>query len=164
MSLSFCPFFYVLVLLYVQLKLYPLSYYSFILLFYYSIIIYMLYYMCCDGLGVSAKGSLSRGQWIESSLNQFLLKTTGVNSGLGKGIWSEKFRHCGKIPSMGIGTRPEKIPVCWEISLSGRKKVFRCMDHLVLRHPSYRRGFTYPFSFSVTLLNVFMCLDKHACF
>jgi hypothetical protein len=27
-----------------------------------------------------------------------------------------------------------------------RKKVFRCMDHLVLRHPSYMRGFTYLFS------------------
>jgi hypothetical protein len=28
------------------------------------------------------------------------------------------------------------------------KKVFRCMDHLVLRHPSYMRGFTFPFSLS----------------
>ncbi len=50
---------------------------------------------------------------------------------------------------MGIGKRSEKILLWWEISLSGRKKVFRCMDHLVLRHPSYMRGFTYPFSLSV---------------
>jgi hypothetical protein len=42
-----------------------------------------------------------------------------------------------------------KIPTWWENSLSGRKKVFRCMDYLVLRHPSYMRGFTYPFSLSV---------------
>ncbi len=59
-----------------------------------------------------------------------------------------KFRHGGKIPSVGIGKRPEKIPLWWEISLCGRKKVFCCMDHLVLRHPSYMRGFTYPFSLS----------------
>jgi hypothetical protein len=45
--------------------------------------------------------------------------------------------------------RPEKIPLWCEISLNGRKKVFRCMDHLVLRHPSYMWGFTYLFSLSV---------------
>jgi hypothetical protein len=39
---------------------------------------------------------------------------------------------------MGIGKRPEKIPVWWEISLSGRKKVFHCMDHLVL-HGSFSK-------------------------
>jgi hypothetical protein len=61
------------------------------------------------------------------------------------------FRHGGKIPSVGIGKRPGKIPLWWEISLSGRKKVFRCKDHLVLRHPSYMRGFTCPFSLSVTM-------------
>jgi hypothetical protein len=36
-----------------------------------------------------------------------------------------------------------------ENSVRGRKKVFRCMDHLVLRHTSYMRGFTFPFSLSV---------------
>ena len=36
-----------------------------------------------------------------------------------------------------------KIPTWWENSVRERKKVFRCMDHLVLRHPSYMRGFTY---------------------
>jgi hypothetical protein len=59
-----------------------------------------------------------------------------------------------------------KIPTWWENSDRGNrktpgknsamvgnfpqweKKVFRCMDHLVLRHPSYMRGFTYPFSLS----------------
>jgi hypothetical protein len=62
-----------------------------------------------------------------------------------------------------------KIPTWWENSDRGNrktagknsamvgnfpqweKKVFRCMDHLVLRHPSYMRGFTYPFSLSVVL-------------
>ncbi len=39
--------------------------------------------MCYDGLGVSVEDSHSRGQWIESSLEQFLLKTKGVNSSLG---------------------------------------------------------------------------------
>jgi hypothetical protein len=42
-----------------------------------------------------------------------------------------------------------KIPTWWENSVRGRKKVFRCMDQLVLRHPSYMRGFTFPFSLSV---------------
>ncbi len=70
-----------------------------------------------------------------------------------KQIWSEKFRHGGEIPTVGIGKRPGKIPLWWEISLSGRKKVFRCMDHLVLRHPSYMRGFTYPFSLSGGRIN-----------
>jgi hypothetical protein len=62
----------------------------------------------------------------------------------------------GKIPTWwensirGNRKTVGKIPPWWEISLSGRKKVFRCMDHLVLRHPSYMRGFTYPFSLSVT--------------
>jgi hypothetical protein len=61
----------------------------------------------------------------------------------------------GKIPTWwensvrGNRKTVGKIPPWWEISLSVRKKVFRCMDHLVLRHPSYMRGFTYPFSLSV---------------
>jgi hypothetical protein len=60
----------------------------------------------------------------------------------------------GKIPTWwensdrGNRKTAGKIPLWWEISLSGRKKVFRCMDHLVLRHPSYMRGTTYPFSLS----------------
>jgi hypothetical protein len=52
----------------------------------------------------------------------------------------EKFRHGGKIPSVGIGKQPERISIWWEISLSGIKKFFRCMDHLVLRHQSYICG------------------------
>ncbi len=61
----------------------------------------------------------------------------------------------GKIPTWwensvrGNRKTAEKITQWWEISLSGRKKVFRCMDHLVLRHPSNMRGFTYSFSLSV---------------
>ncbi len=60
----------------------------------------------------------------------------------------------GKIPTWwensvrGKRKTVGKVPPWWEIFLCGRKKVFRCMDHLVLRHPSYMRGFTYPFSLS----------------
>jgi hypothetical protein len=36
------------------------------------------------------------------------------------GIWPEKLWNSWKIPAVGIGKRPEKIPVWWEISL--RKK------------------------------------------
>ncbi len=76
---------------------------------------------------------------------QFLLKTRAVNSvrpSVRPTWWENSVR--GNRKTVG------KIPPWWEISLSGRKKVFRCMDHLVLRHPSYMRGFTYPFSLSVT--------------
>jgi hypothetical protein len=66
----------------------------------------------------------------------------------------------------------EKIPTWWENSVrrnrktAGKnsamvgnfpqweKKVFCCMDHLVLRHPSYMRGFTFPFSLSVASFSV----------
>ncbi len=57
-------------------------------------------------------------------------------------IWPEKFRHCWKIPTVGIGKRPEKIPFWWEISFGGRQNIFRCMETLVLRHPSCRPEFT----------------------
>jgi hypothetical protein len=76
------------------------------------------------------------------------LKTRAVNSILGNR------KMIGKIPTWwensdrGNRKTAGKIPLWWEISLSGRKKVFRCMDHLVLRHPSYMRGTTYPFSLS----------------
>jgi hypothetical protein len=67
-----------------------------------------------------------------------------------------KIPTCWKIPSVGIGKRREKIPLWWEISLSGRKKVFRCMDHLGLRHPSYMRGFYLPlFSQCILQLSIF---------
>ncbi len=114
--------------------------------------------MCCDGLGVSVEDSQARGQWIESSLKQFLLKTKGVNSGLGNR------NMIGKIPTLrensvrGIrNTAGKNSSVVGNFSLSGRKKVFRGMDHLVLRHPSYRQGFTYPFSFSV----IFTVIYRH---
>ncbi len=161
MSLSFCPFFYVLVRLYVLSQLYPQSYLICICSFF-STFMSFTFWMCSDGLGVRVEDSKPRGQWFDSLLEQFVLKTREVNSILGNRnmigkipTWWEnsdmvgKFRHGGKIPTVGIGKRPEKIPLWWEISLSGRKKVFRCMDHLVLRHPSYMRGFTYPFSLSV---------------
>ncbi len=90
------------------------------------------------GLGVRVEDLEPRGQWLESQLEQFLLKTRAVNS------------------VRGNRNTVGKIPLCWEISRSGRKKVFRCMDHLVLRHPSYRRGFTYPFSFSVNKIRLIL--------
>ena len=72
-----------------------------------------------------------------------------------------------------------KIPTWWENSVHGNrktagknsamvgnflqweKKVFRCMDHLVLRHPSYMRGFTFPVSLSawVCLLIFILLID-----
>ena len=60
-------------------------------------------------------------------------------------IWLEKFRHCRKTTSDGGG----KIPILWEFSINGEKKMFRYIDHLVLRHPSYMWGFTSPISLSV---------------
>jgi hypothetical protein len=38
--------------------------------------------ICGDGLGFSVQDCLQMGHWIESSLEQFLLKTKAVNSGL----------------------------------------------------------------------------------
>ncbi len=43
------------------------------------------------------------------------------------------FRHGGKIQTLGIGKRPEKSPVWWEISLRGRENVVQVMEPLVLR-------------------------------
>jgi hypothetical protein len=34
------------------------------------------------------------------------------------------------------------------------------MDHLVLRHPSYMRGFTFPFSLSVVTQDQFTQVSK----
>ncbi len=148
MSLSFCPFFYVLVSLYMYVlsQLYPQCICSLFSAFM-SII-----GMCSDGLGVRVADSLPRDQWFESPQEQFVLKTRAINSFL------RNRNMIGKIPTWwensdrGNRKRSEKIPLWWEISLSGRKKVFRCMEHLVLRHPSYMRGFTYPFSLSVPSL------------
>ncbi len=89
--------------------------------------------MCSYGLGVIVEDLLPRGPWFEPHRSSFFWKIS---------TWWEIFL-CGN------RKWPGKIPLWWEISLSGRKKVFRCMDHLVLRHPSYMRGFTCPFSFSV---------------
>jgi hypothetical protein len=40
-----------------------------------------------------------------------------------------------------------KISVIVGNSLRGRKNVFRCMEHIVLRHLSYRPGFTSTYTF-----------------
>jgi hypothetical protein len=61
--------------------------------------------MCGDGLGVRVKDSTPKGQWFEFSLEQFLLKTKGVNSGL-------RNRNM-------IG----KIPTWWENSVLGNRKL-----------------------------------------
>ncbi len=117
---------------------------------YFLINIYsLLFGMCSGGLEVGVEDLLPRGLWFESPVEQFLLKTRAVNSIL----WNRNM--IGKIPTWwensvrGNRKTVGKTPPWWEISLSGRKKVFRCMNHLVLRHPSYMRGFTYPFSLSV---------------
>ncbi len=93
--------------------------------------------------------SQPQGHWFESSLEQFLLKTIRVNSGLRNRNMIRNIPTWGENSVLRNRKTAGKIPVWWEISLSGRKKVFHCMDHLVLRHPSYRRRFTYPFSISV---------------
>jgi hypothetical protein len=73
----------------------------------------------------------------------------------------------GKIPTWwensdrGNRKTTGKIPLWWEMSLSGRKKVFCCMDHLVLRHPSYMRGFTYPFSLIAVLYIPVLCSERY---
>jgi hypothetical protein len=49
----------------------------------------------------------------------------------------------GKIPTwwensvLRNGNMIGKIPTWWENPVRERKTIFRCMDHLVLRHPSY---------------------------
>ncbi len=60
--------------------------------------------ICSDGLGVRVAGSLQRGHWFESPLEQCVLKTRAVNSILGN-------RNM-----MG------KIPTWWENSDRGNRK------------------------------------------
>ncbi len=81
------------------------------------------------------------------AVSQFLLKM---------GTLPEKFRHGGKIPAVGIGKRPE-------ISLR-EIDVFRCMEHYVVRHPSYRPGYLYPFSISIYSCTFFTSLSKEDSF
>ncbi len=72
--------------------------YPIILLFYYFIIIYPLFNMCGDGLGVRVEESEPRGHQLESLVDQFLLKSSG--------LWNRnmftKIPQGGKIPSCGI--------------------------------------------------------------
>jgi hypothetical protein len=51
----------------------------------------------------------------------FLLCPWPYGLGVGVDDSQEKFRHDGKIPAVGIGKRPEKIPVWWEISFWGKQ-------------------------------------------
>ncbi len=137
MSLSFCPFFFVLVSLYMYVlsQLYPQSYLICICSLFSAFM--SIIGMCSNGLGVRVEDSLPRGQWFKSPLEQFVLKTRALNSIL------RNRNMIGKIPTRwensdrGNRKTVGKIPLWWEISLSGRKKVFRCIDHLVLQHPSY---------------------------
>ncbi len=63
-------------------------------------------------------------------------------------IRPEKFRHGGKIPSVGVGKRSKKIPILVEISFSGKKRV--------PVHGAFSTAalvvFTYPFCISVLFL------------
>jgi hypothetical protein len=100
--------------------------------------------VCSDGLGVRVEDSLPRGQWFISPLEQFVLKTRAINSIL------RNRNMIGKIPTWWENSDRGNRKTVGKNSamVGGRKKVFRCRDHLVLRHPSYMRGFTYPFSLS----------------
>jgi hypothetical protein len=119
--------------------------YPIILLFFYCLSIYKYVqrrYRVKSGR-FSIMGTLVR------ILEQFLLKTKGVNSGHGNRnmigkipTWWENSvlrnrKTAGKNSSM-VGDFPQ-----W------RKNVFLCMDHLLLRHPLYKPGFPYPFCISV---------------
>ena len=115
--------------------------------------VYVLFlvHLCpyCDGLGLRVEVSKPRCHWIESPLEQFLLKTRAVNSVFGN-------RNM-------IG----KIPTWWENSVSGNwktagknsamvgnfpqweKKSLPLHGLINTTAPSYMRGATYPFSLSV---------------
>jgi hypothetical protein len=88
MPLSFCPFFYVRVLLYVQLKLHPPSDLYVNVLFTVSSMS-SLSYMCSNGLGVRVVVSQLRGHAFESILEQFLLKTKELVETIRIGIFRE---------------------------------------------------------------------------
>jgi hypothetical protein len=120
MSLSFCPFFYVLVRLYVLPQLYPLSYLICICPFL-SWFMSVIFSMCRAGLGVRVEDSSPRGHWYESPLEQFLLKTRAVNSVLGN-------RNM-------IG----KIPTWWENSVSGNWKTAGKNSAMVGNFPQWEK-------------------------
>jgi hypothetical protein len=104
--------------------------------------------------------------WFQSPLEQFVFKTRAVNAILGNRNMIGKIPTWWENSDRGNRKNGEKIPLWWEISLSRRKKVFLCMNHLILRHPSYMRGTTYPFSLSVYAVllyraNVKYCLRSY---
>jgi len=101
----------------------------------------------------SAKGTLF---WI--LVGAVLLKTKGVNSGLGNRNMIRKIPTWWENSVLGNRNMAEKNSDMVG-NFCGRKNVFRCMDHLVLRHPLYRPGFTYPFFISENTLFFFISTD-----
>ncbi len=78
--------------------------------------------MCSDGLGVRVEDLKPRDKWFESPLEQFVLKTRAVTSILGSRKMIGKFRHGGKIPTVGIGKRREKFRYGGKFPSVGEKK------------------------------------------
>jgi hypothetical protein len=54
-----------------------------------------------------------------------------------------------KIPPWERESGQKNSGMTVKIPARERENVFRCMETLVLRHPSYRPGFTFPFYISV---------------
>jgi hypothetical protein len=121
MSLSFCPFFYVLVSLYknVLSQLCPQSYLICICSLFSAFM--SIIGMCSDGLGVRVEDSLPRGQWFESPLEQFVLDTRAINSIL-------RNRNM-------IG----KIPTWWENSDRGNWKTVGKNSAMVGNFPQWKK-------------------------
>ncbi len=77
--------------------------------------------MCSDGLGVRMEDSLLRGQWFESPLDQFVLKTRAINSIL-------RNRNM-------IG----KIPTWWENSDCGNRKMVGKNSAMAGNFPQWKK-------------------------
>jgi hypothetical protein len=80
-----------------------------------------IFSICNDGLGVRVADSLPRGQWFESPLEQFVLKTRAVNFILGN-------RNM-------IG----KIPTWWENSDRGNRKTAGKNSAMVGNFPQWEK-------------------------
>jgi hypothetical protein len=146
MSLSFCPFFYVLVSLYMYVlsQLYPQSYLICIcslLSAFMSII-----GKSGNGLGVRVEASLPRGQWFVSPLEQIVLKTWAINSIL------RNRNMIGKIPTWWENSdRRNRKTVGKNSAMVGnfpqwKKKSLPLHGSLSTAAPVLYAGFTYPFS------------------
>ncbi len=87
-------------------------------MFFFQYIYVLQFGMCSNGLGVRVEDSLPRGLWLESPLEQFVLKTRAVNSILGNRNmigkiltwWENSYRGNRKLPvknSAMVGNFPQ---------------------------------------------------------